>query len=156
MKDHEHYMRLALDLAREAGEDGEAPIGCIVVDAGGAVIGRGRNRREKNKDATGHAEMEAIAEAGRSLGDWRLDGCRMYVTLEPCPMCAGAILMSRIERIYFGASDDATGACGGVFNLFMESYGHKAQIFGGLLTEECSALLSGFFKRIRETAQPPL
>jgi len=147
--DHEHYMRVAIELAREAGEDGEAPVGCVIVDAGGAVIGRGRNRREKEKKATAHAELEAIGHACAKLGDWRLGGCSMYVTLEPCPMCAGAVIMSRIDKLFFGARDDLTGSCGSVFNLFMEPYGHSTQITGGLLADDCSALLTGFFRNLR-------
>ena len=147
--DHEQYMRQAIRLAREAAEDGEAPVGCVVVDAGGAVIGRGRNRREREKNAAAHAELEAIAGACRTLGDWRLSSCSLYVTLEPCPMCAGAVIMSRINKVFFGARDELTGSCGSVTNLFMEPYGHSAEITGGILADECSALLSGFFKKIR-------
>jgi len=146
---HEHYMQLALALAREAGDEGEAPVGCVVVDAGGAVIGRGRNSREKKNQATAHAELEAINEACRTSGDWRLSGCSLYVTLEPCPMCAGAIIMSRIDKVFFGARDEVTGSCGGVMNLFMEPFGHSTQITGGILAEECSVLMTGFFKSLR-------
>jgi tRNA(adenine34) deaminase len=142
-------MRIALGLAREACEENDAPIGSVIVDAGGFVIGRGRNRREKNKNATAHAEMEAIAEACKSLGDWRLTGCSLYATLEPCPMCAGAIIMSRIDKVFFGAAEESTGSCGSVINLFMEPYGHGVQVTGGILADECSALLSGFFKNLR-------
>jgi len=149
MDKHENYMRLALALALEAGEDLDAPVGCVVVDATGAVIGKGRNRREKERSATAHAELEAIGAACKTLGDWRLHGCSLYVTLEPCPMCAGAILMSRIEKLYFGARDELTGACGGVFNLFMEPLKSSTQITGGILAEECSAMLAGFFKELR-------
>ena len=149
--DHAHNMRLAVELAREAAADGEAPIGCIIVDAEGVIIGRGRNRREKNKSATAHAEIEAIADACKTLGDWRLSACSLYVTLEPCPMCAGAVIMSRIDKVFFGARDELTGSCGSVINLFMESYGRYVQITGGILEEECSALLSQFFKNLRVT-----
>jgi len=149
MYDHLIFMRSAIKLAQEAGEDGEAPVGCVVVDAGGNVIGCGRNRREKEKSATAHAEIEAINEACKALGDWRLSGCSLYVTLEPCPMCAGAIIMSRIEKLFYGARDELTGSCGSVLNLFMEPYGHHTQITGGILAEECSALLTGFFKGLR-------
>jgi len=150
LSSHEHNMSIALSLARQAGEAGEAPVGCIVVSPGGAVIGRGRNRREKEKSATAHAELEAISAACKKLGDWRLAGCSLYVTLEPCPMCAGAIIMSRIDRVYYGARDELTGSCGSVINLFMEPYGHSTQITGGILADECSALLTGFFKKLRE------
>ena len=143
---HDEYMRIALSLAREAARDGEAPVGCVVVDAAGIIIGRGRNRREREKNAVAHAEIEAIAEAGKTLGDWRLSSCTLYVTLEPCPMCAGAIIMSRIAKVFYGARDEVTGSCGSIINLFMEPYGHSTQITGGILAEESSALLSHFFK----------
>ena len=142
-------MRIALALAREAEADGETPVGCVIVDKSGAVIGNGRNRREKEKSATAHAELEAIANASKALGDWRLYGCSLYVTLEPCPMCAGAIIMSRISKVFYGARDELTGSCGSVINLFMEPYRHSAQITGGILADECSTLLSGFFKQLR-------
>ena len=143
-------MRLALALAREAAEDGEAPIGCVITNAGGVIIGRGRNRREREKLATAHAELEAISEACKTLGDWRLSGCSLYVTLEPCPMCAGAVLMSRIEKVFYGAREPQTGSCGSIINLFMEPYGQSCQITGGVLAEECSGLLSGFFSSMRK------
>ena len=148
--DNDHYMSIALELAREAGADGEAPVGCVVVGPDGEIIGRGRNRRERDKSATAHAEIEAINAACASLGDWRLRGCAMYVTLEPCPMCAGAVIMSRIDKVFFGARDGVTGSCGSVFNLFMEPYGHSTQIIGGVLADECSTLMTGFFKGLRE------
>ena len=149
MYDHEYYMTKALELAREAGEDGEAPVGCVIVGPSGEIAGRGRNRREKDKSATAHAEIEAIGEACSTLGDWRLSGCALYVTLEPCPMCAGAVIMSRIDKVFFGARDSLTGSCGSVFNLFMEPYGHSTQITGGLLADECSMLLTEFFESLR-------
>lgn len=150
MDHHEDYMRFALELAREAAEDGETPVGCVIINAAGDVIGNGRNRREKEKLATAHAEIEAITEACKAFGDWRLSGCTLYVTLEPCPMCAGAIIMSRIGKVYYGARDTLSGSCGSVINLFMESYGHSTQITGGILANECSAVLSGFFENIRK------
>jgi tRNA(adenine34) deaminase len=150
MQDHEHYMSVAVGLAREAAADGEAPVGCVVVGADGVVIGSGRNRREKLKRATAHAEIEAIDDACGALGDWRLHGCSLYVTLEPCPMCAGAAIMSRISKVFYGARDDLTGSCGSVVNLFMEPYGHSTQITGGILASECSALLTEFFKTLRD------
>ena len=149
MHDHEFYMRIAIGLAREAFEDGEAPVGCVVVDPGGAVIGRGSNSREKEKSATAHAEILAINDACKTLGDWRLSGCSLYVTLEPCPMCAGAAIMSRIDKVFFGSREAQTGSCGSVINLFMEPYKHSVQITGGILADECSALLSGFFSNLR-------
>ena len=153
MFDNEYYMALALSLAKEAGANDEAPVGCIVVDTNGNVIGRGRNRREKQKSALAHAELEAINEACVSLRDWRLNGCSLYVTLEPCPMCAGAIIMSRIDKVFYGAKDKVTGSCGSVINLFMESYGQSTQIVGGVMAEECSELLTGFFKGIRKMSE---
>ena len=119
--DHEGYMRQALDLAREAAECGEVPVGCVIV-RDGQVIGRGRNRREEKQHTGSHAEMEAICQANEALGTWRLDDCTLYVTLEPCPMCAGAILNARIPRVYYGARDREMGVCGGVLNLFMEDF----------------------------------
>ena len=142
-------MSLALELAREAAEDGEAPVGCVITDCDGNVVGRGCNRREKEKNALAHAEIAAISEACDAMKDWRLNGCSLYVTLEPCPMCAGAIIMSRISEVFFGAFDEQTGSCGSVINLFMESYEQKTHVTGGLLADECSALLSGFFGSVR-------
>jgi len=149
MNDHDYYMSIALQLAQQAGVDNETPVGCIVVDNNGAVIGRGRNRREKSKSALAHAELEAIEDACNTLGDWRLSGCSLYVTLEPCPMCAGAVIMSRIDKLYFGARDELTGSCGSVINLFMEKYGQSTQVVGGVLADECGDLLSGFFRSLR-------
>jgi len=150
MQSHEYYMSLALELANDAGTDGEAPVGCVVVNSHGDIIGRGRNRREKNNSAIAHAEIEAIDNACKTVGDWRLTDCSLYVTLEPCPMCAGAIIMSRISRLYYGARDDLTGSCGSVVNLFMESYPNSPQVTGGILSGKCSSLLSGFFKDLRK------
>jgi len=142
----EHYMSLALALAREAAENGEVPVGCVIVDPAGRVIGRGRNRREETGDATAHAEVEAIRAACSALGDWRLEGCTMFVTLEPCPMCTGAIINSRIPVLVFGAREGATGSCGSVIDLFCENYGHRPAVFPGVLKDECAALLRDFFK----------
>ena len=116
--DREFYMGQALELAREAALAGEVPVGCVIVRKG-EIVGWGRNRREERQSAASHAEMEAIAQANEVLGSWRLDGCELYVTLEPCPMCAGAILNARISRVWYGARDTVFGACGGVVNLFM-------------------------------------
>jgi tRNA(adenine34) deaminase len=148
--EHEEYMRQALTLAAEAAAQGEIPVGCVIVKDG-AIVGRGRNRREEKHATASHAEMEAIADANARLGSWRLDGCAMYVTLEPCPMCAGAILNARISRVYFGARDNAMGACGGVVNLFMENFPFSPALRGGLLAGECQALLTDFFKNLRES-----
>jgi tRNA(adenine34) deaminase len=150
MDNHERHMQFALKLAQEAGERGETPVGCVIADADGVIIGCGCNRREKEKSAVAHAELEAIDSACKALGDWRLSGCSLYVTLEPCPMCAGAIIMSRISKVFYGARDGATGSCGSVINLFMEPYGNTTQITGGILESECSGLLTGFFKVLRE------
>lgn len=147
--DHESYMRQALGLAAEAAEDGEVPVGCVIV-LNGETVGRGRNRRETGANVLAHAEIEAIDAACRNLGGWRLLNCDLYVTLEPCPMCAGAIINARIKRVFYGARDYTFGACGGVMNLFEENFGYHPQLVGGLLDDECSALLKGFFKKIRD------
>ena len=146
---HERYMEQALALAREAAGAGEVPVGCVIVREG-VVVGRGRNHREETRSAASHAEMEAIAQANQALGSWRLDGCELYVTLEPCPMCAGAILNARISRVWFGARDRAFGACGGVTNLFMEDFPHSPALVGGVLEEECQKVLSDFFSNLRK------
>ena len=147
--EHEAYMRMALELAREAADAGEVPVGCVIADADGKVIGRGRNRREEKADATAHAEIEAIREAGEALGSWRLDGCTLYVTLEPCPMCAGAIINARVPMLVFGAADAVSGSCGSVIDLFFERYGHQPKVLGGVLGEESAALLRAFFTSLR-------
>ena len=143
--EHEDYMREALMLAREAAAMGEVPVGCVIVH-GGEIIGRGRNRREELQRTSSHAEMEAIRQANESLGSWRLDDCTLYVTLEPCPMCAGAIVNARIPRVYYGARDESMGACGGVVNLFMERFPSRPALVGGILAEECRAVLADFFR----------
>ena len=142
----EEYMALALELAREAASQGEVPVGCVIADAGGQVIGRGRNRRIECSDATAHAEMEAIRQACAALGDWRLTDCTMYVTLEPCPMCAGAIINSRIPVLVYGAKEPLSGSCGSIINLFWENYGHRPDIYAGVLEADCAAVLRDFFK----------
>lgn len=146
--EHEKYMREALALAREAAAHGEVPVGCVIV-RGGEIVGRGRNRREEKQATLSHAETEAIADANARLGSWRLEDCALYVTLEPCPMCAGAILNARIPRVYYGARDAAMGACGGVLNLFMESFPNRPALVGGVLAEECRAELERFFRTLR-------
>lgn len=143
------FMRQALLLAREAGAAGEVPVGCVIVRRG-VVIARGRNRREERRSALAHAEMEAILQANAQLNSWRLDDCELYVTLEPCPMCAGAILNARVSRVWYGARDPAFGACGGVMNLFMENFPHSPALVGGILEEDCRELLTAFFKTLRE------
>ncbi len=146
--EHEDYMRAALALAREAVAAGEVPVGCVIVKDG-EIVGRGRNRREERQRTSSHAEMEAIAQANECLGSWRLEGCALYVTLEPCPMCAGAIVNARISRVYYGARDEAMGACGGVLNLFMERFPTRPALVGGILADECRAVLSDFFLSLR-------
>ena len=147
--EHETYMRMALELESQAAAEGEVPVGCVIADSAGTVIGRGRNRREENADATAHAEIEAIREAGEALGSWRLDGCTLYVTLEPCPMCAGAIINARVPMLVFGAADAVSGSCGSVIDLFFERYGHQPKVLGGVLGEESAALLRAFFSSLR-------
>ena len=147
--DHELYMRRALELAREAAAAGEVPVGCVIV-RDGVIVGEGRNRREEKQAVSSHAEMEAMAQANAALGSWRLEDCTLYVTLEPCPMCAGAIINARIPRVYYGARDREMGACGGVLNLFMERVPHRPALVGGILAEECREVLSGFFRGLRK------
>ena len=142
------YMREALVLAQEAAAEGEVPVGCVIV-RDGQIVGRGRNRRERDKTALAHAECEAIRQACESLGGWRLWDCTVYVTLEPCPMCAGAIINARIPRVVFGASDKKCGACGSVCDLFSMEFNHHPQVTQGVMEEECAALLSDFFKDLR-------
>ena len=141
-------MQAALALAKEAAAAGEVPVGCVIA-RGGEIVGRGRNRREEGKSALAHAEVEAIAEACRNLGGWRLWDCTLYVTLEPCPMCAGAIVNARIPRVVFGASDKKCGACGSVCDIFSMDFNHHPQVERGLMNEECSALLTEFFQNLR-------
>ena len=149
MTDPEVYMRQALALARQAPATGDVPVGCVVVKDG-QVVGRGCNRREADHDALAHAECLAIQDACRTMGGWNLHGCDLYVTLEPCPMCAGAILNARLRAVYYGARDEKAGALGGVLNLFMEDFNHSPRIYGGILAEECSEILNKFFERLRE------
>ena len=144
--EREEYMALALALAKEAAQAGEVPVGCVIADGEGRVIGRGRNRREESGDATAHAEVEAIRQACAALGNWRLENCVLYVTLEPCPMCTGAIINSRIPTVVFGAREALSGSCGSVIDLFSENYGHRPAVFGGVLAEDCAALLRDFFR----------
>lgn len=146
---HEDYMREALDLARACLATGDVPVGCVVVDPAGAVIGRGRNRREELSSATRHAEVEAIEAACAHMGSWRLTGCSLYVTLEPCPMCAGAIWNTRLSNLWYGAREERSGCCGSVLNLFAENIDHATAVRGGLLEDECAAVLSEFFRARR-------
>ena len=142
------YMDAALELAKEAAAEGEVPVGCVIV-CDGKIVGRGRNRRETHKTALGHAEIEAISQACETLGGWRLWQCTLYVTLEPCPMCAGAIVNARIPRVVYGASDAKCGACGSVCDLFSMDFNHHPQVEKGIREDECSALLKQFFQNLR-------
>ena len=142
------YMTAALALAAEAAAEGEVPVGAVVVKDG-VIIGTGRNRREVGKHPLAHAEIEAIHNACTALGGWRLSGCTLYVTLEPCPMCAGAIINSRIDRVVFAAEDPKAGSCGSVVDLFSLPYNHRPAVEHGLLEEESRELLKGFFRRLR-------
>ena len=141
-------MQQALALAREAAAAGEVPVGCVIV-RDGQVVGRGRNRREEKQQAYSHAEMEAIAQANETVGSWRLDDCTLYVTLEPCAMCAGAILSARIPRVVYGASDQKFGACKSVCSLFDMNFNHHPQVVSGVMEEESAALLRSFFQNLR-------
>ena len=142
------FMDQALALAAEAAAEGEVPVGCVIVWKG-QIVGKGRNRREQGKSALAHAEIEAIDQACRTLGGWRLWECTLYVTLEPCPMCAGAILNSRISRVVYGASDAKCGACGSVCDLFSMAFNHHPVVEKGLRQEACTALLQDFFRQLR-------
>ena len=147
--DQEKYMRMALDLAAEAAAAGEVPVGCVIADAAGDVVGRGRNRREETRAVSGHAEMEAIDAACRARGDWRLDDCTLFVTLEPCPMCAGAMLNARLGTLVYGAREPLSGSAASVLNLFAEGYPAKTAVYGGVLADESAALLKAFFEEKR-------
>lgn len=149
--EREEYMRQALDLAEEAAGHGDVPVGCVVVKDG-AVIGRGCNRREERGDAVAHAEVEAIRQACRAVGGWNLHDCALYVTLEPCPMCAGAIINARVGTVCYGARDEKAGACGSVLDLFAERFNHRPRVYGGVLKEACAALLQDFFHDLRKNS----
>ena len=145
-------MRQALLQAEEARKEGEVPVGCVIVH-NGEIIARGRNRREEKQSTLSHAETEAIAQANQVLHSWRLEDCTLYVTLEPCPMCAGAILNARIPRVFYGARDRVMGACGGVLNLFMEDFPNRPALVGGILAEDCRKILEEFFRDLRREAE---
>lgn len=143
------FMLIALEQAKLSGDELEVPVGAVIV-RNGEVVSVGRNRRENGKNALAHAEIEAIDAACKKLGGWRLWECEMYVTLEPCPMCTGAIINSRIRRLVYGASDNKAGSCGSIINLFDLPYNHKPETVSGFMQEECSALLSEFFANLRK------
>ena len=145
-----YFMDAALELAREAAAEGEVPVGCVIV-RNGQIVGRGRNRRETRKTALGHAEIEAIYDANRNLGGWRLWDCTLYVTLEPCPMCAGAIVNARIPRVVYGASDTKCGATGSDCDLFSMEFNHHPEVTKGVREEEAAALMTEFFQNLRVT-----
>ncbi len=148
--DKTFYMNRALELASKASEIGEVPVGAVVVNKKtGEIIGEGYNRRETDRSPLAHAEIIAINEASRSLGGWRLIGCDIYVTLEPCAMCAGAIINSRIEKVYIGAFDHRFGAVGSTINLFDGRFNHCPEVESGILLDECSEIISDFFKKLR-------
>ena len=143
-------MRRALELAAMAAAEGEVPVGALIVrEATGEILAEAYNRRESDKDPLAHAELLAIREASLRLGGWRLPGCTLVVTLEPCPMCAGGIIHSRIERVVFGASDPKGGACGSVVDLFALPFNHKPEVISGVLEDECAAILRDFFRARR-------
>lgn len=145
----EYYMQEALKLALQSYSEGEVPVGAVVVKDG-EIVGRGRNGRERSKNALAHAELQAIDDACKTLGGWRLFECDLYVTLEPCPMCAGAIINARINRLVFGAEDNKAGSTGSVINLFELPYNHRPQLKGGVMREECAQILKDFFKELRD------
>ena len=144
----EKYMLLAIEQAKLSAQEGEVPVGAVVVKDG-KVISTGRNRREKDKNALAHAELEAIDGACKALGGWRLWQCELYVTLEPCPMCTGAIINSRLRRVIYGASDKKAGSCGSVVNLFDLPYNHRPEVIAGFMGDECGSLLTAFFREMR-------
>ncbi len=145
----QRFMELALSLADEAAAEGEVPVGAVVVYRG-EVIGSGRNRRERGKNALAHAEIEAIDQACRARGGWRLFDCELYVTLEPCPMCTGAIINSRIDRVFYGARDPKAGSMGSVVDLTALPYNHKPEVVAGVMEELCAAKLTAFFRSLRQ------
>ncbi len=142
------FMKEAIAEAKKAFDEGEVPVGAVIVKDG-KIIARGRNHREQKQNALSHAEIEAINSACNILGTWRLDGCELYVTLEPCPMCTGAIINARIKTVVFGAFDSAMGCMDSVINLCDYPLGHKVEIYGGICEDECKSLLQDFFKKLR-------
>lgn len=150
LNDNLRYMQYALREAEYACEESEVPVGCVIVHEG-RIIGKAHNQRETLQDPTAHAEILAITQAAAELGSWRLEGAKLYVTLEPCPMCAGAIILARIAEVHFGAFDPKAGACGTLMNLLEDSrFNHRPRVYQGLLETECGEILTRFFKTIRE------
>ncbi len=151
MTEHEVYMKEALKQARKAKKIGEVPIGCVIVYQG-KIIARGYNRRTTDKNTLSHAELNAIRKASRVMGDWRLEDCDMYVTLEPCQMCSGAIVQARMRKVYIGCMNPKAGCAGSVLNLLqVERFNHQVEFESGILGEECSMLLTEFFKELRQS-----
>lgn len=149
LDDNARYMRYAIREAERAQEEGEVPVGCVII-YDNQIIGKAHNQRELLQDPTAHAEVVAITQAANKLGSWRLEECKLFVTLEPCPMCAGAIILARIPEVYFGAYDPKAGVCGTLMNLLEDvRFNHQPKVYPGLLADECGALLTGFFQEIR-------
>ena len=156
LDDNTRYMQYAIREAQRALDVGEVPVGCVIVHEGN-IIGKAHNQRETLQDPTAHAEIIAITQAAAAVGSWRLENAKLYVTLEPCPMCAGAIILARIEEVYFGAYDPKAGVCGTLMNLLEDKrFNHQPKVFPGLMAEECGALLSSFFRKIRQDGRQPL
>lgn len=148
----ERCMRIAIREAQAAEEAGDVPIGAIIVKDG-HIIGKARNQREVLQDPTAHAEMIAITQAAEAMGSWRLEGCTIYVTLEPCPMCAGALVLGRVARLVYGCTDPKAGACGSLYDIVRDArLNHRLEVTAGILADECSALLSGFFRKKRNNS----
>ena len=155
MRDEEKFMKEAIRQAKKAYALREVPIGCVIVYEG-KIIARGYNRRNTDKNTTSHAEINAIRKASKKLGDWRLEGCTLYVTLEPCQMCAGAIVQSRMRRVIIGSMNPKAGCAGSVLNLLqMQQFNHQVEITRGVLEETCSSMLSAFFRELRQRKKKP-
>ena len=148
--DHKHYMQMALSLAREAAARAEVPVGCVIV-RNGEVVGQGYNLRNTNKSVLCHAEITALGQASAALGDWRLEDCVLYVTVEPCPMCAGAIVQARVKEVVFGTRNRKAGCAGSILDILNEPrFNHQVEVTEGVLGEECAAVMTAFFKAFRE------
>ena len=145
---HRELMPRAIELAKEAAREGEVPVGAVIAK-NGEIIAEGRNKRETKKTALGHAEIEAIHKACEKLGSWRLSGCTLYVTLEPCPMCAGAVINARLDKVVYGAYDLKAGSVSSVTDLFNRSYNHRPEVQEGFMENECRKLLTDFFEKLR-------